>query len=92
MWSNRFTVSPCSAIGHSKVSRDTALSLVDWKPVNDRAVIVAIYSMALDQVNENVPGIAIGKANVSHQKKILDNRKQNSEHSETRLDSLSDRR
>jgi len=52
------------------VRRDTAFSLVDWKPLNDCAVavIVAIYSMALDH-NENVPGIAIGKANASHQKK-----------------------
>jgi len=60
------------------------VSLIGSYP-NNCEVIVAIYPLVIGiWVNEDAPRIAIGKANVSHQKKILDNRKQNSEHSKTR--------
>ena len=65
---------------------DTTLGLIDWKDLNDREVIVAIYPMVIGifGLMKMRPRIAIGKANVSHQKKLLDNRKQNSEHPKTR--------
>jgi hypothetical protein len=55
-------------------SLDITLCLVDWKYPNNCEVIVAIYPLVIGiWVNEDAPRIAIGKANVSHQKKILDN-------------------
>jgi hypothetical protein len=72
--------------------RNTTLILIDCGHLdfNDSKVIELHRCNLSDSdwnpwAGENVARIAIGKANASHQKKILDNPKQNREHSENEI-------
>jgi hypothetical protein len=82
---------PSSVRRHPNVHRTATFGRIDCGNLDfNDSTLVELHRCNLSDsdwnpwAGENVTRIAIGKTNASHQKKVLDNPKQNIEHSETR--------